>query len=114
MILPAYKPLAMSEDTSNTSVLTLNLEGGHFWYLGGRNHRWNLTSCNAQPPQKKELSGPKMSVVLRLRNSDLDTGYVQKFHKQLRNLRSKPDIILGEMLWHTVIIIYRKHFRETN
>ena len=85
-------------------VLLLNLGRGLFWYLEGRNHRCLLTSYNApDSPHKKSLICPQMSIVLGLRNPKLDTEYLQKFHKQTRDCRNRPDLLLGKMLWCPVI-----------
>lgn len=68
MILQPQEHSAWSD-----TLLVINLGGGHVCYL---EHRY-LTSYNAQDStHEKEVPGPQMSTALRLRNPDLDTGYV--------------------------------------
>lgn len=55
------------------------------------------------PIKRKTYLPPKMSIVLGLRNPKLDREYLQKFHKQTRDCRNRPDLLLEKMLWHPVI-----------
>lgn len=71
----------------------------HVWCLEGRNHRCLLTSYHA----RDSLFGPQMSIVLGLRNPKFGREYPQKFHKQTRDGKNKPDLLLGKMLRHSVI-----------